>query len=178
MASLSGRATPQSDVGNDDGGPTGTLSGSATPVGNCNLSANNDTLPPIGKGLELLWLAANGVSSDNDEQDDTSEDVDVESVLVEAEKGIYVQPNLVRPMDIPSDHPDKRGVFRVLFRAAGQYIHRESPSPGSSWNGKELSFNELKLAFSDDESIPKPPDVSLRSSLSASPSVFIFIRVC
>ncbi|XP_075743197.1 uncharacterized protein LOC119169388 isoform X4 [Rhipicephalus microplus] len=34
-------------------------------------------------------------------------------------------------------------------RCAGQYSHPESPRPGSSWNGKVVSFDQVKL-FSDE----------------------------
>nr|XP_037276380.1 uncharacterized protein LOC119169387 [Rhipicephalus microplus] len=43
-------------------------------------------------------------------------------------------------------------------RCAGQYSHPESPRPGSSWNGKVVSFDQVKL-FSDEGygQQPRPP---------------------
>ncbi|XP_070391957.1 uncharacterized protein [Dermacentor albipictus] len=44
--------------------------------------------------------------------------------------------------------------------AVGQYSHPDSPHPGSSWNGRVLSFSRLKL-FSSDGFTSKPPPITL-----------------
>ncbi|XP_075743195.1 uncharacterized protein LOC119169388 isoform X2 [Rhipicephalus microplus] len=47
-------------------------------------------------------------------------------------------------------------------RCAGQYSHPESPRPGSSWNGKVVSFDQVKL-FSDEGYGQQPgPPVTLK----------------
>ncbi|KAH7954664.1 hypothetical protein HPB49_020715 [Dermacentor silvarum] len=123
---------------------------------------------------------------------------------------LWIQPNVVRPADLPSDHPDEvhdwrgwpkfhprttriRSVqscrvcwprfmqpapsFRLTnlvddlqytawlsFTDAiggtcvGQYAHPDSPNPGSSWNGRVLSFSQLKLFPYDGFSSTAPPD--------------------
>ncbi|XP_037569865.2 uncharacterized protein LOC119450478 isoform X1 [Dermacentor silvarum] len=39
----------------------------------------------------------------------------------------------------------------------GQYAHPDSPNPGSSWNGRVLSFSQLKLFPYDGFSSTAPP---------------------
>ncbi|XP_049521867.1 uncharacterized protein LOC119450477 [Dermacentor silvarum] len=47
----------------------------------------------------------------------------------------------------------------------GQYTHPDSPHPGSSWNGRVLSFSRLKL-YSNDCFTTKPPPITLKCNNS------------
>ncbi|XP_070391958.1 optomotor-blind protein-like isoform X2 [Dermacentor albipictus] len=201
--------------------------------------------------------SSSGSSSDSGSSDvaqagaSQSEDIDIEeaptvSIVAagaafaagEPQMGIWIQPNVVRPADLPSDHPDEvhdwsgwpkfpakkdsdqqpaiapslpakvphvalvnqhefllprmellihtqgrfmqpAPSFRITnlvddlqytawltftdstgSECVGQYSHPDSPHPGSSWNGRVLSFSRLKL-FSSDGFTSKPPPITL-----------------
>ncbi|XP_037569862.1 uncharacterized protein LOC119450476 isoform X2 [Dermacentor silvarum] len=233
-----------SSSSDDTGSSSGDDDGSSSSDSSSGSSSDSGSSDPVGAASQSEDIDIEDVPTASSIKPlDSSVAAGAAAIAREPQMGIYIQPNVVRPADLPSDHPDEAHDWsdwpkfplnknadqqrpivpslpakvphvalvnkhefllpkmellihtqgRIMqpapsFRltnlvddlqytawlsftdatggeCVGQYSHPDSPHPGSSWNGRVLTFSRLKL-FSNDCFTTKPPPITLKCNNS------------